>query len=73
MIYMKYKIMIAEFRLLLLGVAGVTSQAFAWPVLPPPLLRTSQTLEQLNIKKKEKTHSTIFYFYVNSLKLQTIN
>jgi hypothetical protein len=30
MIYMKYKIMIAAFPLLLLGVAGVTSQAFAW-------------------------------------------
>jgi hypothetical protein len=27
---MKYKIMIAAFPLLLLGVAGVTSQAFAW-------------------------------------------
>jgi hypothetical protein len=30
MIYMKYKITIAAFPLLLLGVAGVTSQAFAW-------------------------------------------
>jgi hypothetical protein len=30
MIYMKYKIVIAAFPLLLLGVAGVTSQAFAW-------------------------------------------
>jgi hypothetical protein len=30
MIYMKYKIMIAAFPFLLLGVAGVTSQAYAW-------------------------------------------
>jgi hypothetical protein len=30
MIYMRYKIMIAAFPLLLLGVAGATNQALAW-------------------------------------------